>query len=316
MSYHDRDYMRAGPPTFGEWLRGWTAFRTVLVINIAVFVVQWFFQEAWLRDILTGAPVRPLGGVSVDTLSAGQFWTPFSYMFVHDGWGGFLGNMLLLWFAGRRVQELFGGRNFLWIYLTAGIVGAAFEMAISAYFLDSTSVLIMGASASALGLLLAYAVAMPDDEIPYIPGNLLTLAKLLMGVNVLLAGLSLVVDLPTWLTFGDVAYFAHLGGGLTGWYFALSLGYGRVYAPRPGLRRPVGSSLRRRPQMARARLPRRPVVEVDMEAVRRENPHNDPLVSLMKDEIDPILDKINDHGMGSLTDDERRALERASRRLK
>ena len=52
-----------------------------------------------------------------------------------------------------------------------------------------------------------------------------------------------------------------------------------------------------------------------MEAVRRENPTNNPLFDLMKDEVDPILDKINDFGMSSLTEAERRSLERASRRF-
>ena len=67
--------------------------------------------------------------------------------------------------------------------------------------------------------------------------------------------------------------------------------------------------------MVRASQPRHPEVEVDMEAVLRENPGRDPLLDLMRDEVDPILDKINDYGMGSLTDDERRALQRASRRF-
>ncbi|TDU69241.1 membrane associated rhomboid family serine protease [Prosthecobacter fusiformis] len=312
MSYHDRDYMRTGPPSFGEWLRGWTAFRVVFALNVAVFIVQWVFQEAWLRDVLTGEQVRPLGGVSVDELTNGHFWTPFTFMFVHDGWGAFLGNMLLLWFAGRRVQDVYGGRNFVWIYLVSGLVGAAVEMAISAYLLHTTSTVLIGAAAPVLGLLLAYAVAMPEEEVPLFTFNLWTFTKGLMLVNLLLAGLTLWGNLPEWLPVGDVAYFAHLGGGLAGWYFARSLGYGGVHAHRVRNIQAAGSTLRRRPEMARVR---RPAVEVDMEAVRRENPHNDPLVNLMKDEIDPILDKINDHGMGSLTDDERRALDRASRRL-
>ncbi len=315
MSLHDRDYMRAGPPSFGDWLRGLTAFHLVLILNVAVFVVQWVFQEAWLQDVLTGEPVRPLGGVSVDELTAGHFWTPFTSLFVHAGWGPFLGNMLLLWFAGRRVQDLYGGRNFMVIYMLAGLVGAAVEMALSAYVLKTTSVPLMGAAAPVLGLLLAYAVAMPEEELPLVPVTLWTFARALMAVNVLLAAVTLAGPAAHWLPLGDVAYFAHLGGGLAGWYFARSLGYGGVPVHLLQARDRAGSSVRRRPEMARARRPRRPVVDVDMDAVRRENPRNDPLVSLMKDEIDPILDKINDHGMGSLTDDERRALERASRRL-
>ncbi|MEN3943852.1 rhomboid family intramembrane serine protease [Prosthecobacter sp. SYSU 5D2] len=316
MSYHERDYMRAGPPSFGDWLRGWTAFRAIFVLNVAVFIFQWVFQLAWLQDALTGEPIRPLGSVSVDELSAGHFWTPFTFMFVHSGWGTFLGNMVLLWFSGRWVQDLYGGKNFLWIYLISGLVGASLEMAVSAYVLHTTAAPLMGASASVVGLLLAYSVAMPEEELPLISITLWTVVRLLLAVNFILAILTLTVHLPEWLPLGNTSYFAQLGGGLAGWYFARSLGYGGVPVHLLRTPPPTGSSLRRRPEMARARRPRSPSVDVDMEAVRRENPQNDPLVSLMKDEIDPILDKINDQGIASLTDDERRTLERASRRLK
>lgn len=318
MSLDDRDYMRARPPTLGEWLKGCTAFHLVFILNVAVFVVQWIFREAWIQDALSGELVRPMGGVSVDVLSAGHFWTPFTYMFVHDGWGAFIGNMLLLWYAGRRVQDLYGPRHFIWIYLLSGFVGAAVEMAISAYVLKTTSVPLMGAAAPLLGLLLAYAVAMPEEEVPLLSISLWRFAMILMAVNAIIGLTTLLRILPEWFPLGGVAYFAHLGGGLAGWYFARSLGYGGVplhVLTQPPPRKHVDGTLRRRPELARTRRPRRPVVEVDMEAVRRENPTNNPLVDLMKDEIDPILDKINDHGMGSLTDSERRALERASRRF-
>lgn len=316
MSIDDRDYMRAGPPSFGQRLRGLTAFHAVLGLNILVFVIQWIFQGAWVHDVLTGAFVRPLGGVSVDELIAGHFWTPFTYMFVHSSWGAFVGNMLILWFAGRRVMDLYGGRNFLLMYVLSGLVGAAVEMAISAYVLKTTSDSLMGASASVLGLLLAYGIAMPEVEVPFLSVRLWTFIKVLILANVALAGITLFGHFPAWLALEDVAYFAHLGGALAGWYFARSLGYGGV--PLHLLTPPqqaAGSSLRRKPALAHAQRTRRPAVEVDMEAVRKENPRNDPLVDLMKDEIDPILDKINDFGMSSLTDEERRALERASRRF-
>lgn len=315
MSYQDRDYMRAGPPPFREWLGRWTAFRAVLVLNVAVFVLQWVFKEGWVRDVLTGAALRPQGGISVDELAAGHFWTPFTFMFVHQGWGSFLGNMLILAIAGRQVQDLLGGRCFLWIYFVAGLVGAALEMALSAYWFDNTSVLLMGASAPVLGLLLAYSVAMPEENLPLLPLSLPVFVRLLVGVNVLLAAVAVWSGRQHPLSSGEVTYFANLGGCLAGWYFARSLGYGGV--PAHLLRTPLvnrGSSLRRRPELVRARS-RRPEVDVDMEAVRRENPRCDPLVDLMRDEVDPILDKINDFGMASLTEDERRTLERASRRF-
>jgi hypothetical protein len=40
-----------------------------------------------------------------------------------------------------------------------------------------------------------------------------------------------------------------------------------------------------------------------------------PEVDLIGDEVDAILDKISAHGLESLTEQERRTLERASRRM-
>ena len=42
---------------------------------------------------------------------------------------------------------------------------------------------------------------------------------------------------------------------------------------------------------------------------------NDPEEDLMKDKIDPILDKISAHGFSSLTDEERDILEKARERM-
>ena len=60
---------------------------------------------------------------------------------------------------------------------------------------------------------------------------------------------------------------------------------------------------------------RPPLVELDEEAIHRDNPRKDPVVDLMRHEVDPILDKINDFGFNSLTEEEKRTLERASRQM-
>lgn len=318
MSIYDRDYMRSGPPPFGQWLRTRSALQWLMALNALVFVLQWGFELGWVRDALTQARVHPAGGVNVDALTDGKLWTPFTHLFVHAGWWPFLGNMVLLWFAGSRVQALLDGRSLVLIYFLGGLVGAAVQMAVGAYALEGQVPLLMGAAAPVMGLLLTYAVAMPDEEVPLLVISQRAFAWLLMSVNTAVAVLVLTRHLPEWLQLTDSNCFAHLGGGLAGWYYARSLGYGRasVRIAKPERReRELGSTLRRRPQMARTRPARRPDVDVDLEAVHRENPQNDPLVDLMKDEIDPILDKINDHGIGSLTEDERRTLERASRRF-
>ncbi|HRK15851.1 MAG TPA: rhomboid family intramembrane serine protease, partial [Prosthecobacter sp.] len=230
MSLDNRDYMRNEPrPAEGALFSRMDTFQWVFALNIGVFVIQWLFQIGWIEDPVTGRRVMPMGGVSVDDLARGQVWTPFTYMFVHGSVGHILVNMIMLWFAGRRVHDLFGGRNFLYIYLMSGLAGAALEMAQGALVLGSTSITLIGASACCMGLLLAYALAMPDEQLTLllffiipVQATLRGMARFLLLLNVALGLLACFDALPSWLSGGGgaVAYWAHVGGALAGWYFA------------------------------------------------------------------------------------------------
>lgn len=320
MPLDNRDYMREEyrPSSGGSgMLSRMDAFQWIFTLNIAVFIIQWLFQIGWVTDPLSGRRIMPMGGVSVDDLANGHIWTPFTYMFVHGSVGHILVNMLMLWFSGRRVYDLLGARNFLFIYLMAGLAGAALEMALGTLVLGSTSLYLIGASACCMGLIMALAAAMPHEQLTLllffiipVRVTLRGLARFLLILNVALGLLAIFQILPDWLSSGGaVAYWAHVGGAIAGWYYARGLGYdgmASIFTAPVRVRRPEHRTIRS--QM------RRPTVELDMEAVRKQNSEN-PVTDLMRDEVDPILDKISAHGLHSLTDDERRTLERASRRI-
>jgi len=292
-----------------------TAFQIIFGLNIAVFVMQYLFEVGSIRHPLSGE-VLPLGGVSVHELAQGKVWTLFTYMFVHGSLGHLLLNMILVWFAGKSVQQLFGSRHFALIYLFAGIVGAAAEMAVNSCVQNDTTTTLVGASASAFGLLMALAVVMPEEEITaliyfIIPVRLRlrTLAKGLFVIQLVfgLAGVLFNV-LPEGM---QIAYFAHLGGAALGWFYARSLGYGGSPLTYASQWQPQRA---RKPELARARL--RPTVDLEKPrgAATTARPA-DPIETLIEDEVNPILDKIGQHGIGSLTNEERHTLERASREL-
>jgi membrane associated rhomboid family serine protease len=320
MALYDRDYMREDSSrSFAGAVRGLTAFQIILGINVAVFLLQFVFEIGWLQHPLTGEFLMPLGGVSVHELTRGNVWTLFTYMFIHGSVAHFFLNMMLLWFAGRGVQQLFGSLHFALIYLFSGIVGAAAEMAVNGFVQGDTTTPLIGASASAFGLLMALAVVLPEERITafiyfVIPVQLRlwTLAKGLFLIQ-LVFGLAGVVFhvLPEGL---QIAYFAHLGGAALGWFYARSLGYGGRPLTYASQWQPTEIRPGRRPAMARARV--RPVLDLESEA-ESSPPARPvrPLVSLIEDEVNPILDKISQHGIDSLTQEERRTLERASREL-
>jgi membrane associated rhomboid family serine protease len=319
MSVYDRDYMR---PSKSPWsLKGvsWTAFGVVFWLNILVFAAQYI--GGWFM-VTDGDQLIPMGGVSLELLSRGRVETIFTYMFVHGSLGHLLVNMLMLWFAGRQVQQIFGGKHFLYIYLLSGLLGAALEIAVRAWFGESGDVYLVGASASVFGLFLALAVTMPQEVftaliyfiIP-VRVRMWKLAAFAVGLNVVLGLLGLLWgEMPG----GNVAYFAHIGGAITGWYYIRMLGFGGS----PLTYRQLWSQRSEpRPRSPRSQLELVPTarrrlgvdLEIDHEAARKRNPTGDPAVDVMQEEVDPILDKISEQGLHSLTDDERRTLERASR---
>ncbi len=296
----------------------WDAFSVVFWLNIAVFVCQYFF--GWFMDG-SGSQALPKGGVSLELLAQGQIWTIFTYMFVHGSLGHILVNLLILWFVGRQVQQIFGGAHFLRIYVLGGLLGAALEIAARSWF-GGTPVYLVGASASVFALFLALAATLPNEVftaliyfiIP-VRVRLWKLAAFAVGLNVILGAGGLL-----WDSFpgAGIACFAHLGGALMGWYYVRMLGFGgnpltyrQLWAPTLQRRqRQQHSQL----EMARARRRNLAVdLEIDHDAVRKRNPSGDPAVDVMREEVDPILDKISEQGLHSLTDDERRTLERASR---
>ena len=320
MSLYDRDYMREGPSRSATGMvRKLTAFHVILGINVAVFLMQFVFETGWVRYPLTGEMYMPLGGVSVQELMHGKLWTLFTYMFVHGGLVHFAMNMMMLWFAGREVQERFGSRHFTLIYIFSGVVGAATEMAVNGFVLGDMTTPLVGASASVFGLLMALAVVMPDEKITafiyfIIPVHLRlwTLAKGLFIIQ-LVFGLTGVLFhvLPEGM---QIAYFAHLGGASLGWFYARSLGYGGRPLTYASQWQPAQYQQQRKPAMARTRARRATDLEIDTVPMARQR-SLDSAAAWMEDVVDPLLDKMNLHGKDSLTAEELLTLERASREV-
>ena len=208
-----------------------------------------------------------------------QPWTLVTYMFLHGGFGHLFFNMLALYFFGPAVEGRFGSREFIKYYLICGIGGAA----LSFVFASNP---IIGASAAVYGVMLAFAMNWPDTPI-YIWAIFPVPAKVLVMV---MAAISLYSGLTN--SGGNVAHFAHLGGFAAGWLY-LKLD-----------RRGGGLFTRAKRAMAKNRL--------DVVQGGGASPSRPP--EQMLDDLDRILDKISKQGMNSLTFEERRLLDEASRR--
>src|SRR5205823_16835 len=89
----------------------------------------------------------------------GRWWAAVTYMFVHAGLWHLVANMYGLYLFGPRLEQAWGYRKFTWFYLLCGLGGVAFELL---FIRDGA---LVGASAAVFGVMTAYAMQWPDEEV-------------------------------------------------------------------------------------------------------------------------------------------------------
>ena len=258
----------------------------LMVVNATVLLLlQTVFTAPAFMDALQFAP----GQV------AARPWTFLSYMFVHGGLPHLALNMLLLFLFGPLVERRMGGGAFLLYYVYCGIGAAAFALGLAPFTPMHPMV---GALGSVLGVALAFAVAQPEAELTLFPLPLRVSARTLV---VLLAGADLVLAL--W-TDQEITRLAYLGGLASGYLFIR-------------LRSVRGRRAEREPRAVERRAVMTPITvrqggtatEVRPAMTRQKQREEYPAA-----EVDRVLDKISALGIHSLTPEERRVLDDASRR--
>jgi membrane associated rhomboid family serine protease len=181
------------------------AIKMLILANVAAFVITFFAPEVML--FLGLQPAAVVGG---------QLWQPFTYMFLHGGFGHILFNMLALWMFGVELERMWGFRFFLKYYFVCGVGAALTTVVLSfvplAMFDHLYAALTVGASGAVYGILLAYALYFPNRPI-YIYFIFPVPAKYFVMI---MGGISL---LSSFNGPGGVAHTAHLGGLVVGYFY-------------------------------------------------------------------------------------------------
>lgn len=282
--------------------------KRLLIANVVVFLLAAVASGVWSA----GAVSRYLG--FAPALAVVQPWTAVTYMFVHVALFHMLFNCLAIFFFGPPLEDRWGGAAFLRFYLLTGLGGALLALlaaiiALLVLAAPLSAIPIIGASAAVYGIMVAYAMYWPDNPI-YFFGIFPIKAKwLVLG----LIGISVFMQ----LTGGQagVAHLAHLGGAAAAYLYLKSKWapsqWGNVARPKRAQAQPWYQRLwpfRGSPK-ASAQRPTRTRSERQPAPAARERSLDRP-----NRDIDRILDKISDHGIASLTDDELRQLRDASKR--
>ncbi len=101
-----------------------------LLVTTLVFVLM-FLTSGF--NYTSAATLYKFGAVYPPAIKAmpEQIWRLFSATFVHIGLQHFLVNMLSLYFLGRQMEQIFGSKQFFFIYLLSGMMGNLFVLVFS-----------------------------------------------------------------------------------------------------------------------------------------------------------------------------------------
>ncbi len=293
----DRSYMRE-PEWRPEASRsGISLCLTLILINVACYILQHTVRG--FEETLALFPQR---------LQNGNVWELLSYQFLHGGLFHLLINCAMIWFAGRQIEEALGKAKFLVLYLVAGIFGGLLQCALSwSGFLPPAGV--VGASAGIFGLIAAFAMVYWERELTFL---IMFVIPVRMKAKYLLIALAVIGVLGVISKEGGIAHGAHLGGMIWGVLFILLFIQGGTYSGAESwwdqLRDRFSSGHRRK------------VVTIDGGAraysrgqIKAEEVDE---IDFVESEVDPILDKISEKGIQSLTERERKILEQARKKMR
>src|SRR5208282_2859514 len=118
----DRDYMRQ--PVYRDRPRVPKMSFTIalLIVNAVVFLIECAVYGYPLRF-----PIDSYFALSVEGLKHGCVWQLLTYQFMHAGVLHILLNGWAIYVFGHAIEQTLGGKKFLTLFLTSGVIGGLFQ---------------------------------------------------------------------------------------------------------------------------------------------------------------------------------------------
>lgn len=203
-----------------------TVTKNLLIINVLVFLASYVLKGY-------GVDLNNMFGLHFILASDFRIYQLVTYMFLHGGFEHLFFNMFAVWMFGRILEQVWGPKRFLFYYLVCGVgaglcqelmqyidyvvelapyarvdMGGGFIVSMGEYLNYMNTV---GASGAVYGILLAFGMLFPNEQMFIFPLPVPIKAKyFVVGYAVI----ELVLGLTN--QGGNIAHFAHLGGMLFG----------------------------------------------------------------------------------------------------
>ena len=294
-----------------EYPRMTSAVQALIAINVAILFLQY--------TIVSSSDMQSALGFNFATAPT-RWWTAVTYMFVHRDFWHLFWNMYALFIFGPRLEHLWGPKKFVLFYFLSGLG----RLVCYTLFFRDSGALLLGASGAIFGVMGAYALQWPKQEVYLfwvVPMRVMTLVMLLVGFN-LVMGLFGLAGGGT-----NIAYFAHLGGFIVAWLYmrtpaSVSIDQLRQRISQvPDADDPPRAIPRALPR-SRERVEEVDEIVAKSKAIAAKRPtavtpaRKVASRDLKAEDVNRVLDKISAEGLDSLTSEERSILEEMSRRLR
>ncbi|TRX39180.1 rhomboid family intramembrane serine protease [Flavobacterium restrictum] len=98
--------------------------KQLIIINVLFFVGTLILKEPAYRYLALYFPESPNF----------EFWQPITHMFMHGGFMHILFNMFALYSFGSALEHFWGGKKFLFFYISCGLGAALIHTGVNYYF--------------------------------------------------------------------------------------------------------------------------------------------------------------------------------------
>jgi membrane associated rhomboid family serine protease len=196
----------------------------LIAINCLVFLFQVSLSPYELKVLVYQYALIParysevFGSVDTDRAAA-DILPFFTMMFLHGGWLHLILNMWTVWLFGPTVEDRLGHGRYLAFYLACGLAASVAHVV----FNPTSIVPALGASGAIAGILGCYMRLFPLARIVvvvpilFIPLFFEVHAFIFVGLWFMLQIFQATLDSLAPSSSGGVAWWAHVGGFLTGW---------------------------------------------------------------------------------------------------
>ena len=242
--------------------------------------------------------------LDTDKVLHGQVWRLVTTAFLHDRFGiwHILINMALLFWFGRALEDMYGHREFLAMYLTAAVVASIVYVGLE--LMIGERIPAIGASGAVMAVVCLYAIYHPSDTINlmfFLPVQM----RYLVWIYVIYDLHPVLLSLSGTPVHTGTAHAAHLGGLLFGYLY-----YRFGWTLEPAVTKVMSLFQSRQTKDNSNEFPQR---TNQVRSNRSAAQSSAPRVQRLEKSLDSILQKISEEGEHSLTERERKVLDEASK---